>query len=82
MKKLQKLALGLKLLLKKPSLINLVVDSKDRWEFYLENKYPKKLKTVNINQFLNKEVRLNTFTFLGGGSLPTDILRISFAIFF
>lgn len=79
MNKLQKLFLGLRMLLKKPSLINLITESDDRWNDYLSKKHPTKtkLKIIDIDELLpNFNKKLNTFSFLGGGSLPTDLLLL------
>ncbi|WP_298367983.1 class I SAM-dependent methyltransferase [uncultured Lutibacter sp.] len=78
MNKLQKIQKALLLLLKKPSLINLILNSDYKWEGKLKkNSQPKTLPIIKINDLitLNNEV-LNTVTFLGGGSMPTDILLL------
>lgn len=79
MTKLIKLFKGISLLIKTPSLINLVINSNQRWIDYLQKKHPKKtqLPTVEIEDLIpNFDETLNTFSFLGGGSLPTDIMLL------
>jgi len=78
MNKFQKFLNGLKLLVKKPSLINLIIDNEYRWHNYLKKKYPNKtqLPIVDIENLVKDTTTLNNFTFLGGGSLPTDILLL------
>jgi len=79
MNKLRKITLTLKLLMQKPSLINLIIDSSQRWQFLLEKKHPNKtqLPVVNIDDLIpDFDETLTTFTFLGGGSLPTDIMLL------
>lgn len=79
MSKLQKLFKGFILLLKKPSLINLITDSEYHWQQYLKKHHGgiNQLPTVDIQHFLNSSSSLDGFTFLGGGSLPTDILLLA-----
>jgi predicted O-methyltransferase YrrM len=79
MNKFKKIFLAIKLLYKKPSLINLIIGSDERWDGYLLKKHPKKTKLsiVALEDLIpdfNKT--LNTFSFLGGGSLPTDIILL------
>ena len=79
MNKFKKVLIGIKLLLEKPSLINLIIDSNTRWENFLKKKYPEKvqLPTIDIEDLIpNFNETLNTFSFLGGGSLPTDIILL------
>ena len=67
------------MLLKKPSLINLITESNDRWEAYLLKKHSKytELPIIDIQEIIpNFNETLNTFSFLGGGSLPTDIVLL------
>jgi len=44
MNKFKKIFLAIKLLSKKPSLINLIIGSDERWDGYLLKKHPKKNK--------------------------------------
>jgi predicted O-methyltransferase YrrM len=80
MNKFKKFLKGIKLLLQKPSLINLVIESDLRWSNFLKKRHPLKtqLPTVHINEFIpTNNATLNTFSFLGGGSLPTDIILLT-----
>lgn len=79
MNKFKKIFITLKLLLKKPSLINLIIDSDERWNHFIQKKYPlkKQLPTIDFQDLLtDSNPTLNTFSFLGGGSLPTDIMLL------
>lgn len=77
MNKLSKLVKGGWLLLRKPSLINLILDSEFKWRSYLLKKYDKiHLPTADIRQFIGTESNIPSYTFLGGGSLPTDIVLL------
>lgn len=78
MNKIQKLISGLGLLFKNPSLINLITDSEFYWKNYLK-KYQNnllQLQTVDISQLIENPSELDHYTFLGGGSLPTDIILL------
>ena len=44
MNKLKKILLAIKLVYKKPSLINLIIGSDEKWDGYLLKKHPKKTK--------------------------------------
>lgn len=78
MNKRTKLFRGLSLLIKKPNLINLLLDSEYNWQNYLrKNKYPIQLPTIDLLNFLKIESKLSTYTFSGGGSLPTDIALLT-----
>ncbi len=79
MNKFKKIILTISLLFKKPSLVNLIVDSEYYWDNYVAKKLPdfKKLPSVDLVNFLaNDAPQLSYFSFLGGGSLPTDILLL------
>ncbi|WP_372745572.1 class I SAM-dependent methyltransferase [Lutibacter sp.] len=79
MKKLQKLFKGLQLLFKEPSLINLVIESDLAWKKQLQKKHNSlfSLPVIEIDELIpNFNETLNTFSFLGGGSMPTDILLL------
>ena len=78
MNKIKNLISSLFLLLKKPSLINLLLDSEYRWETYLKKQHKNinQLPTVDIRNLIEATSSLNHFTFLGGGSLPTDIILL------
>ena len=79
MNKFKKIILTIKLLSKKPSLINLIIESDEKWDGYLLKKHPKKtrLPIVALEDLIpDFNETLNTFSFLGGGSLPTDIMLL------
>ena len=79
MNKVKKLILGIKLLIREPSLINLITNSDYYWSHFLKKKHPEisKLPTIDIQEIIPKfNESLNTFSFLGGGSLPTDIMLL------
>ncbi|TXD54285.1 MULTISPECIES: class I SAM-dependent methyltransferase [unclassified Polaribacter] len=79
MNKFKKIVLGIKLLVEKPSLINLIVGSDYYWHQLLSKKYPKKtqLSTINIEELIpDFNENLTTYSFLGGGSIPTDIMLL------
>jgi len=75
MNKIQKLIKGLGLLFKNPRLINLIMDSEFHWKKYLKKHHNNllQLPTADISQLIENSSELNHYTFLGGGSLPTDI---------
>ena len=78
MNKLQKLIRGMGLLLKKPSLINLVTNSEYYWENYLMkyHNHQLQLPSIEILELIKDSSELNHMTFLGGGSMPTDIILL------
>ncbi len=79
MNKLQKVLQTIKLLIKKPSLINLIIDSDYKWDLYLQKNYParQQLHSIDIEDIVpNYDSSLRFFSFLGGGSLPTDIILL------
>ncbi len=79
MTKFQKIFKGVYLLFKTPSLINLILNSSIAKKQYLQKKHPNKtqLPTVSIDDIIpNFNETLSTFSFLGGGSLPTDIMLL------
>ncbi|MDZ7744007.1 MAG: class I SAM-dependent methyltransferase [Bacteroidota bacterium] len=75
MGKLRKLLKGLRLLLKKPALINNIINDEQIWKKYVVKKYnTDSLRVVNIeNIFPDFSANIPVFAFLDGGSLPTDI---------
>ncbi len=77
MNKFQKLFKGLSLLIKRPSLINKIIRSEEAWSLHLKKHHRGiiQLPTVDIGEFV-KDFQLSNYTFLGGGSLPTDILLL------
>jgi predicted O-methyltransferase YrrM len=79
MNKFKKILLAIKMLYRKPSLINLITESDDKWDEYLLKKHPKttSLPIVPLEALIpDFNEHLNTFSFLGGGSLPTDIILL------
>ena len=78
MNTVKKLLLAIKMILKTPSIINLITNSEIRWEKYLAKKYSnkKQLPIVNIKELIPVNNSLDIFSFLGGSSLPTDILLL------
>jgi len=79
MKKITKFLKAIFLLIKKPSLINLILNNDYVWKNYLLKKHASKitLPVVQINELIpNFSGTLDVFSYLGGGSLPTDILLL------
>lgn len=79
MNKLQKLLKVLGLVFKQPSLINYILDADEVWDDVLAKKHPKKtaLPVIEIHDIIpHFNETLDNFTFLGGGSLPTDIILL------
>jgi predicted O-methyltransferase YrrM len=79
MNKIKKLFKALSLIIKQPSLVNYIINADEVWDNFVARKYPNKttLPVVEIDELiLNFNETLNTFTFLGGGSLPTDIILL------
>jgi len=74
MSKLSKAFKAFGLILKKPHLLNLINDSEEAMQEYVEKKYglPEGLKTVSIEQFISREEEIEPYGFLEGSSLPTD----------
>jgi len=79
MNKFKKLFRTVSLIIKQPSLVNYILDSDEVWDKFVAKKYPNKttLPVVEIDDLIpDFNQTLNTFTFLGGGSLPTDIILL------
>lgn len=79
MSKLSKVFKAFSMLLKKPSLVNLITESEFYWSEYLAKKHPKQQQLSAIqftDLFPNFNETLSTWSFLGGGSIPTDILLL------
>jgi predicted O-methyltransferase YrrM len=68
-------------IVRKPSLLNLVLDENENWKSYISKKYPHfsgGLKSVDHkNLFDNFEVSVEPYTFLDGGSMPTDLALLN-----
>lgn len=76
MTKIKKLLKAISLIIQKPYLLNKVIENDKQWEQQLSSKHQVNnglpvLDLLDIDPNFNEE--LNYFTFLGGGSLPTDI---------
>ncbi|WP_075342564.1 class I SAM-dependent methyltransferase [Tenacibaculum agarivorans] len=79
MKKIFRLLKAIQLLTRKPNLLNLIIDSQYRWDTYIQKKYTpiKQLPTIQFTDIVSEDkISLNTWSFLGGGSMPTDILLL------
>ena len=78
MNKLEKLFKTISLIIKQPSLVNYVLNADEVWEIKLNAKHNKAtLPVIEIDDIIpNFNETLETFTFLGGGSLPTDIMLL------
>lgn len=79
MKKLYKLLKTFQLLLQKPSLVNLILESDYKWDTYVLKSHPTKtqLPVIQITDIVsNFNENLSTWSFLGGGSMPTDIMLL------
>lgn len=78
-KKLNKLFKAIRNIIKYPSLVNLLINNDIVWSNYLQKKYPKnsRLPLVDIIQLVPEisQTSIN-FSFLGGGSMPTDIILL------
>jgi predicted O-methyltransferase YrrM len=79
MSKIKKLYKGISSLIKKPSLINLILEDQDINKRKVIEKYGLKngLPKIELSGLTDKtEHNISTFTFLEGGSLPTDYLLL------
>lgn len=79
MSKLSKLARALGLLVRKPYLLNKILEDKDENKALALEKYklPYGLPEVNLKDLVKQnEIEVNPFCFLDGGSLPTDLLLL------
>lgn len=79
MTKIAKLTKALSLFFKNPSLVNLIVESDYRWETELAERHSNylSLPVVEIDSLIPEfNEQLHSFTFLGGGSMPTDIMLL------
>lgn len=77
MNRLIKTLKAFKAILKNPWLLNKVLEDDQVWFDHLESKYSYKgtFPVINSNELITNN-QLNTFGFLGGGSLPTDIMLL------
>jgi predicted O-methyltransferase YrrM len=79
MNKFSKAVRAVSQLLRKPYLLNLVLNEDSQWEAQIKKSYgyDQALPVVDFMDVCNgSNLSLNTFSFLGGGSLPTDILLL------
>lgn len=79
MQKIKKILKAILLLSKKPSLINYILNNDYVWENYLKKKHNARLSLpiVQIDELIpNLNCTLDTISFLGGGSMPTDMLLL------
>jgi len=74
MYKIAKAFKALGLLLRKPYLMNLLIDSEDNKKEYVAKKFglPNGLPTVDISYFVDIEEKIEPYSFLDGSSLPSD----------
>lgn len=75
-KKVQKTLLGIKEILKNPWLLNHIINDNAFWKSKVEKKFnlPQGLPQIRLDDlFPDFSEKLNSFSFMGGGSLPTDI---------
>lgn len=79
MGKINKLFKSIGLILKQPALLNHVINDEEQWQKRVAKKHQlaKGLPVVDINSLIpGFSGRLEIFSFLDGGSLPTDILLL------
>jgi hypothetical protein len=79
MNKFSKALKALQLIVKQPSLINLILDYEENYKNEVVNKYNLRsgLKRLHFVEFLKEVNTVEPFTFLEGGSLPTDYLLLA-----
>ena len=81
MKKLLKGLKALLLLIKKPSMLNLITEDENVWEKYVAKKYMLNngLKTIPFQAIIpNDTLEIDPFSYLEGGSLPTDLALLKY----
>lgn len=80
MSKISKLLKGISAIIQKPYLLNKVIDDESWFFDTIKKKYPQYthgLPIVELNQLLPEvNETIEPFAFLGGGSLPTDLLLL------
>ncbi|MDO5510197.1 MAG: class I SAM-dependent methyltransferase [Weeksellaceae bacterium] len=75
-KKLSKLYSFIGAVAREPSLINLITNRRESWreQFHTEQGHSNPLEQISLRDFAETQTfEIPYFTFLGGGSLPTDI---------
>lgn len=74
MNKIKKLCKATGLLIRKPYLLNKVIDDNDAWRDRLEDKYSNGFDEIKFAELSGgEEITVKPFAFLEGGSLPTDL---------
>ena len=75
MNKIQKIFKASALLLQKPYLLNKIIDDNDVWRKKLEKEFSKDaLQEIKLQDLMDgSAVTVNPFSFMEGGSLPTDL---------
>lgn len=79
MSKIGKAIRGIGQLIRKPYLINLVLNEDNQWAAHIREKYgiEASLPVIDFTEVCGDQaLKLETFSFLGGGSLPTDLLLL------
>src|SRR5690606_37465382 len=74
--KIKKVFSVIKAITKRPSLLNLIINDNDLWQRKVQKKYhlSQGLPQVLLDDlFPSFSEELHSFSFMGGGSLPTDI---------
>lgn len=81
MNKLSKLTAGIKILLRKPSYINKVLEDNEVWKKRFVKKYGSKFingfPVVDLSDIVGGSFTIEKYSFLDGGSLPTDYALLS-----
>lgn len=75
MKKIKKLIRALRLLVRKPYLLNKIIDDDEVWKAKLYHRLPSgPFKEIHLAELTSdREVSVKPFAFMEGGSLPTDL---------
>jgi predicted O-methyltransferase YrrM len=76
MNKIRKSLRAMGMILRKPYLLNLILDENDNWKQYVLGKYPKSsgLPGISLTELFGPlQETVDPFMFLDGGSLPTDL---------
>lgn len=79
MSKLTRAFKAFSMITKQPSLLNLILDYEENFKKEVVARYnlPAGLKRIHFDEFLKELNTIEPFTFLEGGSLPTDYLLLS-----
>lgn len=74
MSKISKALKAFRLILQKPYLLNLLIDSEQEKQRYVARKYhlPEGLPSVELSEFIDDNELIAPYSFLEGSSLPTD----------